>query len=155
MKSHHYNLLFFVFCFVFILVYYYCYVFPMFQTNYIITQDQINFLYNTKENWWVLFGSMSCQIMELLRPKRGILWKFVFSSSLFLIIWCHPVYENHKHVQGWNPTTTTSFPGRHNNNRNYNIEKPKTIRGGNKRDCGGVIPILNMFMIFMNRKIIH
>ena len=27
-----------------------------------------------------------------------------------LLILCLPVHENHKHVQCWKPTTTTSFP---------------------------------------------
>ena len=45
---------FLIFCFVFFLVYYdfyFYYVFLMFKTNIIMTQDQINYLKNTKENW--------------------------------------------------------------------------------------------------------
>ena len=55
--------------------------------------------------------------------KQRILWQFGFSFSLFLIIWCYPVYENHENVQCCNPTTTTSFTGRHNNIKNNNLEK--------------------------------
>ena len=55
--------------------------------------------------------------------KLGIPWQFGFSLSLFLIILCLPVHENHKHVQDWNPTTTTSFPGIHNSNNNNIMEK--------------------------------
>ena len=69
------------------------------------------------------------------------------------MILCLSVYENHKHVQGWNPTTTTSFTGRHNNNNNNNREKPNKKLG--KRGCGGGIPTLNMFMFFVNRKILN
>ena len=43
----------------------------MFQKNIIVTQEKINFMHNNKEDWWVLFGSMLCQIMEQLRPKTG------------------------------------------------------------------------------------
>ena len=43
----------------------------MFQKNIIVTQEKINFMHNNKEDWWVLFGSMMCQIMEQLRPKTG------------------------------------------------------------------------------------
>ena len=64
--------------------------------------------------------------------KPGIPWKFGFSSSLFSIIWCLPVHENNKHVQYWNPTTTTSFPGRHNNNTN-NREKPNKQLWGERK----------------------
>ena len=71
LKSHHRNLLFLIFCFVFSLVHYYYDVFLLFQTNIIITQDRINCIQNTKENWLVLFWSTPCQIMEVLRPKTG------------------------------------------------------------------------------------
>ena len=86
--------------------------FPNVSKNLIMTQDKINCLHNTKENWWALFESTLCQLMELLG----------FGFSLFLINSCLPVHKNHKHVQDFHPTTTTSFPGRHNNNNN-NKEK--------------------------------
>ena len=94
--------------------------------------------------------SWSCYVL-----KRGILWQFGFSLSLFLMIWCHPVYEDHKYVQSWNPTTTTSFPGIYNNNYNNSVNKTNKSRGGNKIGCGGVIPNLNMFIVFVNRKILN
>ena len=43
----------------------------MLQTNPIMKQNQINCLLNTKENWWVLFGSTSCQLIDMLQPKTG------------------------------------------------------------------------------------
>ena len=61
-------------------------------------------------------------------------------------------YENHKHVQGWNPTTKISFPRRHNNNNNNNNNRENPNKTIKKRGSGGGIPNLNMFMIFINRK---
>ena len=61
--------------------------------------------------------------------KRGISWQFVFVFSMFLLVLCVPVHENHKHVQGCNPTTTTSLPGRYNNNNKHG-EKPNKKLGG-------------------------
>ena len=43
----------------------------MYQKNVIMTQDQINYLHSTKEDWWVFLGSTLCKIMEQLRPKTG------------------------------------------------------------------------------------
>ena len=73
---------------------------------------------------------MLCQIMELLRPKTGIPWQVGFGFSLFLIILYLSFHENHKHVQGWNPATTTSFTGRQNNNNNNNRDKTNKKLGG-------------------------
>ena len=64
----------------------------------------------------MLFVITLCQFMDLLQPKTGKSLAICFGYSLFLIILCLPVYENHKHVQGWNPTTTKYFPGINNNN---------------------------------------
>ena len=48
--------------------------------------------------------------------KQSFPWNFFL--SLFILIVCLPVNDNHKHVQGWNTTTTTSFTGiDHNNNK--------------------------------------
>ena len=77
-------------------------------------------------------------------PKQHI-----FNFYLFKLISYLSVFENHKHVQGWNPTTTTSFIGIHNNNNKHG-EKPNKKIG--KRGCGGEISTLEMFMIFINRK---
>ena len=43
----------------------------MFQTNIIMTQEYINWLYNTEEEWWLLLGRTLYQLMEQLRPKTG------------------------------------------------------------------------------------
>ena len=101
-------------------------------------------------NVLLLFGSILCQLMDQIRPKTWNLLVIYF-LSLFLIVLCVPVHENHKHVQGWNPTTTNYFPGRHNNNNNKHGEKPNNKLEG--KVFVGEIPILNMFMIFINRKI--
>ena len=42
--------------------------------------------------------------------KQVIPWEIFFGFSLFLLVLYIPVYEKNQHVQGWNPTTTTSFP---------------------------------------------
>ena len=54
--------------------------------------------------------------------KQGISWQFIF-FSLFLLVLCVTVHKSHKHVQGWNPTTMTYFPGRHNNNNKHREKK--------------------------------
>ena len=49
--------------------------------------------------------------------------------------------------------TVAGFPGIYNNNNNNNnIEKPNKNWGEKKIGCGGVIPTLNMFIFFVNRK---
>ena len=122
----------------------------MFQTDLIMAQDKIHCRHNKKEDCRVLFGSTLRQLMDQVQPKTGNPLDF-FGFFVFLITLCLPVYENHKHVQGWNPTTTNVLPGIHNNNNNNrNREKPNLNLG--KRGCGGGIPTLNMFIIFMNRK---
>ena len=46
---------------------------------------------------------------------------------LYLIIRCLPVHGNHEHVQGCNPTTTTSFPGRHISNNKNSDKRNKNL----------------------------
>ena len=77
----------------------------------------------------VLFGSTFCQLMEKLRPKTGNLLEIFFVFSLFLLVLFVLVHEDHKHVQGWDPITTTTFPGGHNNNSKHG-EKPNNKLGG-------------------------
>ena len=62
------------------------------------------------------------------------------------------MYENHKHFQGWNPTTKMYSPGINNNNNNNRYNPNKAI---GKKGCSGGIPTLSMFMIFINRKILN
>ena len=58
----------------------------MFQTNIIMTQDQINCLHNTKYELLVLLKRKLCQIMEWLRPKtRNPL-------EIFLVSLCYYYY---------------------------------------------------------------
>ena len=51
-------------------------------------------------NLRVLFGRTLCQLMEHLQPKTGNFLAICFWFSLFLLVLCVPVHENHKHVQG-------------------------------------------------------
>ena len=81
-------------------------------------------------NVWVLYGSMLCQIVEQLQPKMGNVLEICFCLSLFFLVLCVSVHENHKHVQCWNPNTKTSLPGRHNNDNNKHGEKPNNKLGG-------------------------
>ena len=84
LESHHHNL-FSMICFlVYICLYYYYYVFLMFTKNIIMAQDQINYMNNTKEYWWVLLGIKFCQLIEHLRPKQGNPLSF-FGFSLYFI----------------------------------------------------------------------
>ena len=62
----------------------------MFQKTIIMPQYHINFLHNTKEQWWVLFGSMFYHIMDHLRPKTGNPLENFNCFSLFLLILCLP-----------------------------------------------------------------
>ena len=127
-------------------LFYYYYVFLIIK-NLIMEQDQINFLHHKKEDCWVLFGITLCNLMDLLQPKTGNPLEIIFWFLSVLIILCLPAHESYKHVQSWNPTNTNYFTGRHIHN---NIrDKPNKTLG--KRCCGDRIPILNMFMIFMNR----
>ena len=101
-------------------------------------------------NVWVLFWSTECQLMEHLRPNMGNPLVIFFVLFLFLLVLCVPVHDNHKHVQGWNPTTTTYFPGINNNNNKHRDKPNNKLRG---KGFDGYIPILNMFMVLMNRMI--
>ena len=98
-----------------------------------------------------------CVVWEDVVSSRGAATAYNGESlenflcfSLFLIMLYLTINENYQHVQGWNSTTTTSFPG------NIIIiiiitERIQTKKLA-KRGCGGGIPNLNMFMIFINRK---
>ena len=90
----------------------------MFQKNHIMTHYVINFVHKKISTGECCLGSHCVSSWSLYGLKRGIPWQFVFGFSLFLLILCLPINENHEHVQSWNPTTTKSLPGRHNNNKN-------------------------------------
>ena len=74
------------FCFVFLLIYYYYYVLTMFQTNLIMTQDQINCLQNKSRT-----GECCLKVRRVISwscygLKQGIPWQFGFVFYLFLLI---------------------------------------------------------------------
>ena len=120
----------------------------MFQTNLIMTHYEINFLHKKISTGECCLESHCVSSWSLYGPKRGIPWQFVLGFSLFLLILCLHVNENHEHVQSWNPTTTKPLPGRHNNNKN----RDKTNNKLGKIDWVGGIPTLNIFMVFMNKQ---
>ena len=64
-------------------------------------------------------GARSVILWSSYSIKRRIPWKLVFGFSLVLSDLCAPVNENHRHVQSWHPTTTTSFPGINDNNNKH------------------------------------
>ena len=73
--------------------------------------------------YMIIIWSMLCHIMEQLWPKTWNVLVIFFGFYLVLLVLYVPVHEDHKHVQGWNTTTTTSFPGTRNNNDKHG-EKP-------------------------------
>ena len=105
----------------------------MFQTNLIVAQDQINCLQNTKEYFLVMLGRTLFQIKDQIQLKTGNPLANLFCFISILLILCLLVHENHQHVQGWNPITTTSFSVRHNNNNKHG-EKPKNKLGGERKE---------------------
>ena len=51
-----------------------------------MTQEKIDFLQNTKENWRLLLGRVFCQLVEQLRPKMGNPLAFFWFLSTLLIL---------------------------------------------------------------------
>ena len=68
--------------------------------------------------------------MDQLQPKTGNLLAIFFWFLSILLVLCILVHEDYKHIQGWNPITTTYFSGRHNNNKK-DRENPNNKLGGN------------------------
>ena len=59
---------------------------PNVSKNLILTQENINCLHNTMEDWQVLIGSTLYQLMERIQPKIGNPLAISFGFSLFLVI---------------------------------------------------------------------
>ena len=62
-----------------------------------MTQDRFYCILNTKEEWWVLFGKIKCQIMGQLHPKRLISWHFLIIIIVSILEKC--CYFHTKSVQ--------------------------------------------------------
>ena len=83
-----------------------------------------------------------------------MIWKYILPSNtifyfyLFILVSYIPVHENHKHVQDWNVTNKTFFPL-------FFVWFLSVfiiiIFSYCVKVCGGGIPTMNIFMIFMNR----
>ena len=58
----------------------------MFQTNYIMAQENISYLYNKKEYWLVLLEIKLFQLMDKLRPKTGNPLAFFWGGGIYILL---------------------------------------------------------------------
>ena len=64
------------------------YVLIMLYNILIMTQYQFNFMLNTKEYWWVMFGRIYRQLMEQLRVKMGYILDFIIIICVSYVTNC-------------------------------------------------------------------